>query len=100
MAKSSMVKENNMLIITKDTEKLITIVEGTGDNLTDEDIKDGYTDYVMTSIYRVEGEDIVLEDSGQMLSQTPIEDLEEDELVRRVLDYWGLGEEDWLKGVM
>ena len=89
-----------MLIITKDTEKLITIVEGTGDNLTDEDIKDGYTDYVMTSVYRVEGEDIVLEDSGQMLSKTPIEDLEEDELVRRVLDYWGLGEEDWLKGVM
>lgn len=89
-----------MLIITKDTEKLITIVEGTGDNLTDEDIKDGYTDYVMTSIYRVDGEDIVLEDSGQMLSQTPIEDLEEDELVKRVLDYWGLGEEDWLKGVM
>lgn len=89
-----------MLIITKDTEKLITIVEGTGDNLTDEDIKGGYTDYVMTSIYRVEGEDIVLEDGGQMLSQTPIEDLEEDELVRRVLDYWGLGEEDWIKGVM
>ena len=89
-----------MLIITKDTEKLITIVEGTGDNLTDEDIKDGYTDYVMTSIYRVEGEDIVLEDGGQMLSQTPIKDLEEDELVKRVLDYWGLGEEDWLKGIM
>lgn len=89
-----------MLIITKDTEKLITIVEGTGDNLTDEDIKDGYTDYVMTSIYRVDGEDIMLEDGGQMLSQTPIADLEEDELVSRVLDYWGLGGEDWIKGVM
>lgn len=89
-----------MLIITKDTEKLITIVEGAGDNLTDEDIKDGYTDYVMTSIYRVDGEDIVLEDGGQMLSQTLIADLEEDELVKRVLDYWGLGEEDWIKGVM
>lgn len=89
-----------MLIITKDTEKLITIVEGTGDNLTNEDIKDGFVDYVMTSIYRVEGEDIILEDGGQMLSQTPIEDLEEDELVKRVLDYWGLGEEDWIKGVM
>lgn len=89
-----------MLVITKDTEKLITIVEGTGDNLTDEDIKDGFVDYVMTSIYRVEGEDIILEDGGQMLSQTPIEDLEEDELVKRVLDYWGLGEEDWIKGVL
>lgn len=89
-----------MLIITKDTEKLITIVEGTGDNLFDEDIKDGYVDYVMTSIYSVDGEDITLEDGGQMLSKTPIEDLEEDELVRQVLDYWGLGEEDYVKGVM
>ena len=89
-----------MLIITKDTEKLITIVEGTGDNLTDEDIKDGYIDYVMTSVYRVDGEDIVLEDGGQMLSQTPIADLEEEELVERVLDYWGLGGEDWIKGVL
>ncbi len=89
-----------MLIITKDTEKLITIQEGTGDNLLPEDIADGFVDYVMTSIYEVDGEDINLKDSGQMLSKTPIEDLEEDELVRRVLDYWELGEEDWIKGVM
>lgn len=89
-----------MLIITKDTEKLITIVEGTGDNLTAEDEAEGFVDYVMTSIYEVDGEDINLIDSGQMLSQTPIVDLEEDELVRRVLDYWDLGEEDWIKGVM
>lgn len=89
-----------MLIITKDTERLITIVEGTGDNLLAEDEADGFVDYVMTSVYRVEGEDIVLEDGGQMLSQTPIADLEEDELVRRVLDYWGLGSEDWIKGVV
>ena len=89
-----------MLIITKDTEKLITIVAGTGDNLTDEDIKEGYIDYVMTSVYHMEGDELVLEDGGQMLSQTPIEDLEEEDLVNRVLDYWGLGGEDWLKGVM
>ena len=89
-----------MLIITKDIEKLITIVEGTGDNLLAEDEAEGFVDYVMTSIYEVDGEDINLIDSGQMLSKTPIADLEEDELVKRVLDYWGLGEEDWLKGVM
>lgn len=89
-----------MLIITKDTEKLITIVEGTGDNLTDEDTKDGYIDYVMTSIYRVEDDEIILEDGGQMLSMTPIAELEEEELVKRVLDYWGLGDEDWIKGTL
>ena len=93
-------KENNMLIITKDTEKLITIVEGTGDNLLPEDEAEGFVDYVMTSIYEVDGEDINLIDSGQMLSRTLIADLEEDELVKRVLDYWGLGEEDWVKGVL
>lgn len=89
-----------MLIITKDTEKLITMVEGTGDNLLAEDEAEGFVDYVMTSIYEVDGEDINLKDSGQMLSKYLIEDLEEDELVRRVLDYWGLGGEDWIKGVM
>lgn len=88
-----------MLIITKETEKLITIVEGTGDNLTKNDIEEGYTDYVMTSVYKVDGEDITLEDSGQMLSAEPINELEEDEVVRRVLDYWELGEEDWIKGI-
>lgn len=89
-----------MLIITKDTEKLITIVEGTGDNLFPEDEADGFVDYVMTSIYHVDGEEIVLEDGGQMLSKTLIADLEEEDLVNRVLDYWGLGGEDWIKGVM
>lgn len=89
-----------MLIITKDTERLITIVEGTGDNLTEEDLKDGFVDYVMTSIYRVEDEEIILEDGGQMLSMTPIAELEEEELVKRVLDYWGLGDEDWIKGTL
>lgn len=89
-----------MLIITKDTEKLITIVDGTGDNLSKEDTDDGFVDYVMTSIYHLDGDDIVLEDSGQMLSQTLIKDLEEDELVNRVLDYWGLANEDWTKGII
>lgn len=89
-----------MLIITKDTERLITIVEGTGDNLTDEDIKYGYIDYVMTSIYKIEGDEIILEDCGQMLSQTPIKDLEEEDLVNRVLDYWDLGGEDYIKVVL
>ena len=89
-----------MLIITKDTEKLITIVEGAGDNLYPEDKAEGFIDYVMTSIYHVDGEEIVFEDGGQMLSKTPIADLEEDELVNRVLDYWGLGGEDWIKGTL
>ena len=69
--------------------KFITAVEGTGDNLTDEDIKDGYIDYWMTSVYKQEGEEIVLEDGGQLLTSTPIKDMDTDEQVERLLDYWG-----------
>ena len=69
--------------------KIITAVEGTGDNLTDEDIKDGYIDYWMTSVYKQEGEEVVLEDGGQLLTSTPIKDMDTDEQVERLLDYWG-----------
>lgn len=70
--------------------RIITAVEGTGDNLTDEDLKDGYVDYWMTSVYKQEGEDIVLEDGGQLLTSKPIKDMDVDEQVERLLDYWGV----------
>ncbi len=80
-----------MLIYVKDPDyTIITAVEGTGDNLTDEDIKDGYIDYFMTSIYKQEGEEIELADGGQLLTTTPIKDMEQEEQVKRLLDYWGL----------
>ena len=81
-----------MLIITKNTEKLITIVEGTGDNLTAEDIKDGFNNYWMSSIYERDGEDIKLIDSGQILTGTPIADMEEEEMLKRIFDYWEVGD--------
>ncbi len=70
--------------------RIITAVEGTGDNLTDEDLKDGYVDYWMTSTYKQEGEEIVLEDGGQLLTSKPIKDMDVDEQVERLLDYWGV----------
>lgn len=80
-----------MLIYVNDPDyTIITAVEGTGDNLTDEDIADGYIDYFMTSIYKQEGEEIELSDGGQLLTTTPIKDMEQEEQVKRLLDYWGL----------
>lgn len=67
----------------------ITAVEGTGDNLLPEDIADGYNDYVMTNVYEHDGADLNEIDGGQMLSQTMIADLDDDEIARRLLDYWG-----------
>ena len=61
-----------MLIYVKDTQDIMTIAEGTGDNLTEEDIKEGYRDYAMVDtkhyepdgyLYDVEGSQLMLYDS-------------------------------------
>ena len=70
--------------------KLITAVEGTGDNLSAQDLKDGYVDYWMTTMYQQDGEEMNIVDSGQLLTSTPIKDMEYEEQVERILDYWGV----------
>lgn len=91
-----------MLIYDMNTDLLITAVEGTGDNLSKQDIEDGFIYYVMTSVYRQDGEEIELVDGGQMMSKTPIAELyvrwqdgEDDNLVDRLLDYWGCSGDDY-----
>lgn len=87
-----------MIIFIKDINKLITAVEGTGDNLLDEDIAEGLKDYMITSIYKVDGEDVELEDGGQMMTSEYIKDLEAEEIAHRLLDYWGYTSDslDWV----
>lgn len=78
-----------MIIFIRDVNKLITAVEGTGDNLTKEDETEGLKDYMMTSIHRVSEDEITLEDAGQMMTSEYIEDLETEEIAQRLLDFWG-----------
>jgi hypothetical protein len=87
-----------MIIFIRDINKMITAVEGTGDNLTAEDEAEGLKDYMMTSIYKVDGEEVELEDGGQMMTAEYIKDLELDEVAHRLLDYWGYDYEstDWV----
>ncbi len=87
-----------MIIFIKGINELITAVEGTGDNLLDEDIAEGLKDYMMTSIYKVDGEDVELEDGGQMMTSEYIKDLEPEEIAHRLLDFWGYTDDslDWV----
>lgn len=82
-----------MLIWIKDADVLITAEEGTGDNLLEEDIADGFNDYIMTNVYKRDGYEIVEEDGGQLLTSEMVADLDKDEIVKRVLDFWGYTEE-------
>lgn len=91
-----------MLIYDMDTDLLITAVEGTGDNLSKQDIEDGFTNYVMTSVYKQDGDNIELVDGGQMMSKVSIAELygrwqdgESDNLVDRLLDYWSCSGDDY-----
>ena len=83
-----------MIVFIRDINKLITGVEGTGDNLLEEDIKEGLKDYMMTSIYKVDGEDVELEDSGQMMTSELIQDLELEDIAKRLLESWGYTGDD------
>lgn len=87
-----------MIIFIKDINKLITAVDGTGDNLTKEDEAEGLKDYMMTSVYGIDGESVELEDGGQMMTSEYIKDLELEEVAQRLLDFWGYTDDslDWV----
>ena len=84
-----------MLIYLEQSERLITVAVGTGDNLTAEDLNDGFVDYFMSSIYKQEGDELELEDAGQILSSKLVGDMETNEIVEKVLDYWEVRDEDY-----
>lgn len=55
---SAFLPELNQIIVAK---------EGTGDNLLDEDMAQGYKDYVYIDTYIFDGEDIEQYDGGQIM---------------------------------
>lgn len=78
-----------MLIYLKDVEKLIVAVEGAGDNLTEADQASGYRDYAMTTIYEQDGDQLIEEDAGQLLLKADYADYLTEELVDKLMDFWG-----------
>lgn len=77
--------------------KLITVQEGSGDNLDAQDIADGYVDYWMSSIYETrafteDGERVEPIDSGQILTSKLIADMEEEEVLKHIFEYWEVGD--------
>ncbi len=76
--------------------KIITAVEGTGDNLTPDDEKEGLKDYWMSSVYEQDGEELNLVDAGQIMTSKLIADMEEEEVVKHILEYWECDTEDYV----
>ena len=107
----------DLVIFVKNDEKIIRIAEGDGCNLTmedirsvitnDEDIKDGYVDYLYYDIFDAQDFQDV-EDGGMVLLKKPIKDEFNSiaEVLERVLNMAGYikmpvyymlsGEDDWI----
>jgi hypothetical protein len=97
----------DLVIFVKNDEKIIRIAEGDGCNLTDEDIKDGYVDYLYYDIFDAQDFQDV-EDGGMVLLEKPVKDEFNSigEVIKRVLNMAGYikmpvyymlsGEDDWI----
>lgn len=83
----------DMVIIDKKRKTMVVAAEGTGDNLLPEDEEQGYKDYAMLSLYSIDGDELALVDSGQMMTKKLIADMTNEEYIERLEDYWGLNKD-------
>lgn len=85
----------NIVIIDKQNDLLIVATEGTGDNLLDEDERQGYKDYAMVTAYKMDSADLEELDGGQMMTECLISDLCYDDYAKRVLDFVGVASDNY-----
>ena len=57
---------NDIFIYVKTKKQIIRIDEGSGDNLTDDDIAQGYVDYIYYEVYNVQ-QDLPEVDGGMVM---------------------------------
>jgi len=83
----------DMVIIDTKQRCMVVVSEGTGDNLLDEDIEQGYKDYAMLSLYTIDGDELALVDSGQMMTDKLIADMTEQEYAEQAMSYFDLNKD-------
>lgn len=71
-------------------DEIIVAVEGTGDNLLDEDEEEGYVDYILAGRYEINGDEITLIDNPQIMLKKLVAEMTQEEFEQAILDYWGL----------
>ena len=73
----------------KDTHEIIIARPGTGDNLSDEEIEEGYEDYVYYTTYDSDPDLIEELDGGMILLREPFENKfkDSDSLMNYVIDF-------------
>ena len=83
----------DMVIIDPKQRCMVVVSEGTGDNLLDEDVEQGYKDYAMLSLYTIDGDELALVDSGQMMTDKLIADMTDQEYAEQAMSYFDLNKD-------
>lgn len=83
----------DMVIIDTKQRCMVVVTEGTGDNLLDEDVEQGYKDYAMLSLYTIDGDELALVDSGQMMTEKLIADMTDQEYAEQAMSYFDLNKD-------
>lgn len=81
-----MKQEIEMLFI--DDDYIYSAAEGTGDNLLDEDVAEGYVDYIMVNMYKQEGAYLEEVDGGQLMLKKLVRDMTEEEIEQAIKGFW------------
>ncbi len=63
-------KYNPVYIYVRDTNEIVAISEGSGDNLLEEDKREGYKDYIYYTQYEMSGGMIDETDGGMVMLKT------------------------------
>ena len=82
-----------MISVDKEQLNIVAVTEGTGDNLLPEDEEQGYKDYAMLSLYSIDGDELALVDSGQMMTRKLIAEMTDEEYIEWLEGYWGLNKD-------
>ena len=85
-----------VVLFIKSCDAYIAACEGSGDNLLDEDIEQGYVDYIMTNVYRVDGYEFEEIDGAQIMLDKLVKDMEDEEFIDKVLEFHGYKNEDYI----
>ena len=83
----------DMVIIDKKQKAMVVAAEGSGDNLWEDDEKQGYKDYAMLSLYSIDGDELALVDSAQMMTTKLIADMTDQEYAEQVMSYFELNKD-------
>ena len=83
----------DVVIIDTKQRCMVVVSEGTGDNLLDEDAEQGYKDYAMLSLYTIDGDELALVDSGQMMTDKLIADMTDQEYAEQATSYFDLSKD-------